>query len=103
VQHLVAALAARRFYLDGRTKKQIGDELGISRFKVARLLDQALRDGIVRIDIDVPAEVDLDLSERLAARYGLRQAVVVHAPDGDQAAMRRQLGRACGRNRSACR
>ncbi|MBU2670237.1 transcriptional regulator [Actinoplanes bogorensis] len=89
MEHLVAGLAARRFYLDGRTKKQIGDELGISRFKVARLLDQALRDGIVRIEIDVPPEIDLELSERLAARYGLRQAIVVRAAD------RRQLARVC--------
>jgi DNA-binding transcriptional regulator LsrR (DeoR family) len=95
MEHLVAALAARRFYLDGRTKKQIGDELGVSRFKVARLLDQALRDGIVKIEIDVPPAVDLDLSERLAGRFGLRQAVVVRAADGDPAAMRRQLARAC--------
>lgn len=93
MEHLVAALAARRFYVDGRTKKQIGDELGVSRFKVARLLDQALRDGIVRIEIDVPPEIDLDLSERLTARFGLRQVVVVQGAEGDPAAMRRQLSR----------
>jgi DNA-binding transcriptional regulator LsrR (DeoR family) len=95
MEHLVAALAARRFYVDGRTKKQIGDELGVSRFKVARLLDQALRDGTVRIDIDVPPEIDLDLSERLTARFGLRQTIVVRAAEADPAAMRRQLSRVC--------
>lgn len=87
MEDLVAALVARRFYLDQRTKKQIGDELGISRFKVARILDRALRDGVVRIEIAVPSEVDLELSARLADAYGLRQAVVVR----DAA----QLGRAC--------
>jgi DNA-binding transcriptional regulator LsrR (DeoR family) len=87
VDDLVAALVARRFYLEDRTKKQIGDELGISRFKVARILDRALRDGVVRIEIAAPADVDLDLSRRLADAFGLRQAIVVR-----EAA---QIGRAC--------
>jgi len=44
-------LAARRYFLDGASKIEIAQELGISRFRVARLLDAALRDGIVRIEI----------------------------------------------------
>lgn len=95
VQDLITALVARRFYADGRTKKQIGDELGISRFKVARILEQAVRDGVVRIEIDVPPEVDLDLSQQVASRCGLRQALVVKDVDSDQEATRRQVGRAC--------
>jgi len=87
VEDLVAALVSRRFYLDQRTKKQIGDELGVSRFKVARILDRALRDGVVRIEIAVPSEVDLELSARLTEAYGLRQALVVRDT--------RQLGPAC--------
>jgi len=99
VEHLIAAVVARRFYRENRTKKQIADELGISRFKVARILERALRDGIVRIEIDVPPELDLDLSQQVADRFGLRQALVVRAAtgnaDSDQVAIRRQLGRAC--------
>jgi DNA-binding transcriptional regulator LsrR (DeoR family) len=105
VEHLIAALVARRFYLEGRSKSQIGDELGMSRFKVARILELAMRDGIVRIEVTVPPEVDLELSERVARRFGLRQALVLKSPadnrkvgdreGGDPEAMRRQLGRAC--------
>lgn len=99
VEHLIAALVARRFYLEGRSKSQIGDELGMSRFKVARILELAVRDGIVRIEVAVPPEVDLDLSERVAKRFGLRQVLVVKEADGgsadDHESMRRQLGRAC--------
>lgn len=87
MQDLIAALVARRFYLEQRTKKQIGDELGISRFRVARILDRALRDGVVRIEIAVPPAVDLELSERLTAYTGIRQALVLREPD--------QLGPAC--------
>src|SRR4051812_34154525 len=95
VKDLIPALAARRFYLEGRTKKQIGDELGISRFKVARILDQALRDGVVRIEITEPVEVDFGLSERLAHRFGLRQALVLRADRPDGSTSTHQLGRAC--------
>ena len=49
--HLVnTVLACRRYYLDGASKSEIAAELGISRFKVARLLERARREGIVRID-----------------------------------------------------
>ena len=71
-------LAARRFYLDGASKSDIADDLGISRFKVTRLLEAAKRDGIVRITIDVPAEVDL---ERWAAlRASLPRKVTLAHP-----------------------
>ena len=96
VEHLVTALVARRYYLDGQTKSQIADELGVSRFKVARILETAVRDGIVRISIDIPPEVDLDLSQKLEQRFGLRQVLVVRTEeDGTLDAMRRMLGRAC--------
>ena len=36
-----AARVAARYYLDARTNVQIADELGISRFRVARLLEIA--------------------------------------------------------------
>ncbi len=93
MNQLVAALLAQEFYLEGRSKKEIGDELGISRFKVARILEQAVADGIVTITINAPAEIDLDRSRQLAARFGLRQAVVVR-PAVDEAGTRRLLGSA---------
>ncbi|WP_369033973.1 sugar-binding transcriptional regulator [Streptomyces adonidis] len=87
-------LAARRFYLDGASKSDIAEELGLSRFKVTRLLDAARRDGIVRITIDVPAEVNLDLSASLAAAYGIKQALVIKVLDPAEDFIRLQLGRA---------
>ena len=57
---LEAALIARRYYLDGKQKNEIAQELGISRFKVARLLDDARDAGIVDIRITVPTDVDLE-------------------------------------------
>lgn len=92
---LTAALAARRYFIDGANKSNIALELGISRFKVARLLDFALRDGIVRIDVSAPPEIDIELSGELAARYGLRGAIVTRSIEGPEELQRSQLGRAC--------
>ncbi|WP_303647151.1 sugar-binding domain-containing protein, partial [Streptomyces albidus (ex Kaewkla and Franco 2022)] len=75
-----AAAMARRFYLEGKSKIQIADEFGVSRFKVARVLETALERDLIRIEIRVPAELDADRSDALRARFGLRHAVVVESP-----------------------
>lgn len=75
-----AAAMARRFYLEGKSKIQIAEEFGVSRFKVARVLETALERDLVRIEIRVPAELDAERSDALRARYGLRHAVVVESP-----------------------
>ena len=75
-----AAAMARRFYLEGKSKIQIADEFGVSRFKVARVLETALERDLVRIEIRVPAELDAERSDALRSRYGLRHAVVVESP-----------------------
>jgi Transcriptional regulator, contains sigma factor-related N-terminal domain len=92
---VTTVLVARRYFLDGASKSEIAQELGISRFKVARLLDAARRDGIVRIEIGAPPEIDLELSGELAARHGLMDALVVRTIDGPEEFKREQLGRTC--------
>jgi DNA-binding transcriptional regulator LsrR (DeoR family) len=72
---------ARLYYVEGLTKQEIGDRLGMSRFKVARLLDQARDLGVVRFEIAEPLDVDEEASETLARRFGLELAVVVANAD----------------------
>ena len=88
------AAIARRYYVDGETRLRIADDLGLSRFKVARILETALRIGVVTISIDVPAAVDAVVSLRLRDRFGLRQAIVVSPPDQRPEGVRDALGRA---------
>lgn len=90
------AAIARRFYLDGRSKVEIAEEFGISRFRVARALETARSQGIVRIDIRLPYRLDAQLSDQLRAAYGLRQAIVVRAAE-DPAQTRSDLGAAAAR------
>jgi DNA-binding transcriptional regulator LsrR (DeoR family) len=79
---LLATAVAERFHLARRTKVQIADELGISRFKVARILESARAKGLVRIEISAGDDLDLHLSDALRSAYGLRRAVV--AARGDE-------------------
>jgi DNA-binding transcriptional regulator LsrR (DeoR family) len=79
------AHVARLYFEQDVTKREIAQRLGISRFKVARLLDQARSEGIVRVEIHDPVDVDHELSRALAERYGLDLAAVV----GDERAIPR--------------
>ena len=91
---VLTATVARRYYLDGESKSDIAASLGLSRFKVARLIDRALATGLVRIEIDSHGEIDLDLSVRVGAAHGLRHCIVMDAPEEDDDALRATLGRA---------
>jgi DNA-binding transcriptional regulator LsrR (DeoR family) len=93
-QLVLLASVARLYYLDGKSKVEIADELKLSRFKVARLLDEARATGMVRIEIGHPGTVDVDLSGLLRNRYGLQHAVVVDTADEDPGLLRAQIGRA---------
>jgi DNA-binding transcriptional regulator LsrR (DeoR family) len=84
--------AARRYYVDDMSKTDIADELGVSRFRVARLIDTAKRAGVVQIRIEPPGGIDTDLSVALQQRFGLAHAVVVDMPDDHPEALRQRLG-----------
>jgi DNA-binding transcriptional regulator LsrR (DeoR family) len=89
---VLATSVARRYYLDGRTKIEIADEFQLSRFKIARLLDTARSQGLVRIEIGHPGRVNLELSEQLRDAFDLQHAVVIDAADDHEASLRQQLG-----------
>lgn len=91
---VLTAAVARRYYMDGKSKIEIGEEFNLSRFKVARLLDVARSSGLVRIEIGYPGAVDLALSSRLQDEFGLTHAVVIDTPDDDHPSLRQHLGKA---------
>jgi len=72
---------ARLFYLENKSKIEIAEEFGISRFKVARMLENAIRDGLIRLEIHLPAELDADLSDALRTRFDLTHAIVFTSPE----------------------
>ncbi len=90
---MLAAKIARRYFIDGVSKSDIAEELGISRFKVARTLDRARSSGLVRIELHYDGDIDLALSVELSTKLGLSRCLVVDSPEEDEAILRANLGR----------
>ncbi|CAA9446902.1 MAG: Transcriptional regulator [uncultured Pseudonocardia sp.] len=89
---VLTASVARRYYLDGRSKIEIAEEFGLSRFKIARLLESARSSGMVRIEIGHPGVVDVALSGRLMDALGLAHCVVVATTEEHPVKLRELLG-----------
>jgi len=76
--------AAKLYYDLERTQAEIGRELGLNRFQVARLLKEAREIGILRIEIVPRARRRPDLEVALQKRFDMRDAIVV-AESGNEA------------------
>src|ERR1700761_177639 len=91
---LLSASVARRYYLDGETKSEIAKSLNLSRFKVARILNQAREAGVVKIEVDYRGGLDLERSVALQEGYGLTHSLVVDSQASEDVQLRAQLGAA---------
>jgi len=87
------AAIARDFYVNGKSKSDIAEEYGISRFKVARLLEEARVAGVIRLSIEVPFGIDPEMSWRLQSAYQLRHAIVIDSPEVPETLLRARLAR----------
>lgn len=85
---------ARQYFLHDRSKVQIAEAFGLSRFKVARLLDQAREQGVVTIRINDGGLPVPELAERLQRALRLRRAVVIETHEDDPDEARRLVGAA---------
>ncbi|TAL06420.1 MAG: hypothetical protein EPO00_11125 [Chloroflexota bacterium] len=82
----LAGQVARLFFDRQLSKIEIADRLGMSRFRVARLLDRALADGIVRIEFrDTPAR-DRDLGRAVEQQFNVDACIVATDSDDPQGA-----------------
>lgn len=88
------AQVAKRHYIDGKTRIEIAEEIGLSRFKVGRMLESALEQGVVRISIEATETVDVSLSNELRSRFGLRRAIAVLTPDDTPETLQERIGQA---------
>lgn len=91
-------LASKAFYIEGRSKVQIAQDMGISRFRVARALTAAREAGMVSITLNSGAPMP-ELSERLRTHLQLKGAEVVEVYGGLDS-LRTAVGRAAGRRLS---
>src|SRR5580700_7389682 len=92
LQRIQATTVARRYFIERQTKSRIAEDLAISRFKVARLIDEAIEEDLVRFEIDEAGELDARLSDLLRQKYSLRNALVLAGPDLPCSALIEPLG-----------
>ena len=92
LQRIQVALAARRFFVGQQTKSKIADDIGLSRFKVARLIDAAIKQGIVRFVITEPDDLNAELGERVRTKYGLKAVLALDGPDMPTSSLTTPLG-----------
>ncbi len=83
-EHELLARIAHRSYIDNRTQEEIGQEFGLSRPKVQRLLERARTSGVVDIHIATPPGLNLELEARLMDAFHLADAIVSpNRPDSE--------------------
>jgi DNA-binding transcriptional regulator LsrR (DeoR family) len=71
--------AAKLYYTEDATQAEVAGQLGTSRATVSRLLAEAKRRGIVRIEVVPPAEVATgDLADRLTRALSLTTVFLSH-------------------------
>ncbi|MDR1785642.1 MAG: hypothetical protein LBR23_04165 [Spirochaetaceae bacterium] len=76
----LCAKAAWYYYLENRTQQNIAQLLGVSRMRVIRLLEKALRSGIVQFKIREDSARRMKAEKLLMENYGLKGAMVIPAP-----------------------
>jgi len=86
------AHVAREHFINGRSRVEIASEMGLSRFKIGRMLDEAVAKGIIRFEIVSSPDIDLEATMRLKQRFGLDQAVAVQLPVDNDLEAQKQLG-----------
>lgn len=80
------------YHVGQMSQEDVSRRMGLSRFKVLRLLQEARDLGLVRVSIEIGTSATLALADRLAARFSLENVLVAPETGGDDAAARRAVG-----------
>lgn len=91
---LLKVRISRMYYFRGMTKQEIARRLRMSRFRVSRILDQAVDEGIVQIQIVQPATTAPEIEELLEERFSLWRAIVVKPGGQSEGEIKRAIGQA---------
>lgn len=67
---------AKLYYELGMTQQAIAKQENISRPTVSRILDQAMKEGVVQVTIKYPLTSVTDLEEKLQSLFGLQKVFV---------------------------
>ncbi len=81
---------ARMYYEQDMRQSDIAKQLDLSQATISRLFNRAKQEGIVRISVNAPPGVYVELEEKLIETYGLREAIIADCPrvDNEELIMR---------------
>ncbi|MGW6778295.1 sugar-binding transcriptional regulator [Brucella pseudogrignonensis] len=89
------ARVAWLYFIGGQTQQEIAQRLNITRLKVNKIIGQVRESGQIQVKVSLPLVDCIELAEKVAARYGLADAVVVPDLD-DYLEQKRVIGEAAG-------
>ncbi|MBV2144974.1 sugar-binding transcriptional regulator [Falsochrobactrum sp. TDYN1] len=89
------ARVAWLYFIGGQTQQEIAQRMNITRLKVNKIIRQVRQSGQIQIHLSLPLVDCIELAEKVSARYGLMETVVV--PDlHDYLDQKRVIGEAAG-------
>ncbi len=91
---MIARICWYHFH-DGQTQQQVADRVGLSRATINKVINDARRQGVVRISIDSAVGPCTELEASLRKKFGLRDVIVVPSP-ADEDNVRHTVGIAVG-------
>lgn len=68
------------YYVENMTQQKISEKLGISRIRVIKLLEKARQDGVIQFKINQDNAQRMELEQKLAETWGLKDTFVVPTP-----------------------
>lgn len=85
------------FYNEGMSQVDIGDMMGLSRWKVGRVIKDARKRELISIAINHPQSDLTEIEIALVKKYGIKEAIVVNISEYDRISPLDQLGLAGAR------
>jgi deoxyribonucleoside regulator len=85
---------AEQYFIEGKTQADISKMVGVTRSMVSRMLTEARRAGIVKIQIQRPMGFDRDLQKQLKERFGLSNAFVIKQHNMHSSKIKERIGQA---------
>ncbi|MBU4482474.1 MAG: sugar-binding transcriptional regulator [Actinobacteria bacterium] len=83
---------ARLYYSERLTQQEIAGRLNISRTKVSRYLDEARKDKIVEIKINLPEEDYSNLEYRIEKSFKIKECIVVPTFENNEEILKMMAG-----------
>jgi DNA-binding transcriptional regulator LsrR (DeoR family) len=83
---------ARLYYSERLTQQEIAGRLNISRTKVSRYLDEARKDKIVEIKINLPEEDYSNLEYRIEKSFKINECIVVPTFENNEEILKMMAG-----------